>query len=261
MTTTTPQRTLSVRKLNGNLAAEITDVDLDELLASDELMAQLRDALWAHKVLVFPGLDPDFEQHKALARIFGEIEYPEAYITTVDGHPEICNFDSMKGYTADTWHADVMWRPVIPLGAVLRMHQLPESGGDTIWADTAAAYDALSDNMKRYLDGATAYNNISAEMSADHPVVVTHPETGRRSLFVSETWTRHINDVPPAESGVVMRYLLELIKQPEFSYRHRWGLGDVVIWDNRTTQHYAVGDYDSQRIVHRVGIKGAAPTA
>lgn len=261
MSTTAPATALSVRKLNGNLAAEITGIELDRLLGSDELESQLRTALADHKVLVFPGLDPDFEQHKELARVFGDIEYPEAYIQTVEGHPEICNFDSASGYTADMWHADVMWRPVIPLGAVLRMRQLPESGGDTIWADTAAAYDALSDNMQRYLAGATAHNSISSEMCADHPVVITHPETGRKSLFVSELWTRHINDVPPEESGVVMRYLLDVIKRPEFSYRHRWSQGDVVIWDNRTTQHYAVGDYDTQRIVHRVGIKGTAPTA
>lgn len=257
MTTTT----LAVRRINGHLGAEITDAFADEILGDDAVAAAMRTALLEHMVLVLPGLDPDPDQHVALARIFGDIELPEAYIPTVDGHPEICDFDSDRGYKADKWHADVMWRPTIPLGAVLCMRQQPDSGGDTIWTNCAAAYDALSENMKQYLDGATAHHSVTSELAADHPVVVRHPETGRRSLFVSELWTRRINDVPDKENAVVLGFLFDHLAQPEFCYRHRWSEGDVVIWDNRTTQHLAVNDYLTRRVVHRVGIKGTAPAA
>lgn len=257
MTTTT----LAVEPLGGHIGGRITGVAVDRLIDDERLAAQLRSALLDHAVVVLPGLDPDHEQHKALARIFGEIELPEAYIATPEGHPEICHFDSEGGYTADRWHADVMWRPVIPLGAVLCMRQMPEAGGDTVWANTAAAYDALSEPMKRYLEGCTAHHSLSAEMGADHPVVVTHPDTGRRSLFVSELWTRHINGIPEPENTAILSFLFAHITRPEFCYRHHWSEGDVVIWDNRTTQHYAVNDFSSRRVVQRVGIRGTAPAA
>lgn len=257
MTTISP----TVLPLGGHLGAEVRGASIDQLLGDDDLQARLRGALLEHAVVVLPGLAPDHDQHIALARVFGEVELPEPYIRTVEGHPEICDLDSDGGYKADRWHADVMWKPVIPLGAVLCMRQRPDRGGDTVWASTAAAYDALSEPMKRYLDGVTAHNDIAPDMCSDHPAVTTHPETGRKALFVSELFTRRLNGVPAAESDAILAYLFQHIARPEFSYRHHWADGDVVIWDNRTTQHYAVNDYTTRRVVQRVGIRGTAPAA
>lgn len=260
MTTTTASTALRPVPLSGLIGARI-DVDLSRLLEDPALQEEMRSAFLEHLVLVLPEADPTHEQHIALARIFGKPEPPEEYNPAHPDHPEICVFDSAGGYAADKWHADVTWKDVIPIGAVLRMRQAPSRGGDTTWSNCHAAYDALSGGMKKLLDNRRALHEISVDPDhrTEHPVVVTHPETGKKLLFVNETFTRNIVNLPPEESQALLPFLTRHIARPDFTYRHSWSEGDVVIWDNRATQHYALNDYDDRRIVERVQIKGSAP--
>ena len=252
---------LRIKEASGLIGADVADVDLAELLVDDRQQAELRSALLEHLVLSLPGLDPTPEQHIALARVFGDPEPPEPYNPGHPDHPEICVFDSAGGYKADKWHADVTWKEVIPDAAVLCMRQSPPVGGDTLWANACAAYDALSNGMKQLLEGRRAWHEIGPEQFSEHPVVVTHPETGREVLFVNEIFTRRITNLPPDEGEAILGFLLRHVSRPEFTYRHRWHDGDVVIWDNRATQHYALFDFEGRRVVHRVGVAGGRPRA
>lgn len=251
---------LTTERLTGRLAAEITSPDLDGLLRRENA-EPLRAALFEHHVLVIRDAQPTPEQHLALARIFGEPEPPESYNPAHPDHPDICVFDSEGGYRADQWHADVTWRDTIPLGAVLVMRKAPSSGGDTLWANAHAAYDDLSNGMKQLLEGRRARHDISPDHGTEHPVVATHPETGRKLLFVNRVFTRTITNLPPPEGDAILAFLLDHVARPEYTYRHRWTEGDMVIWDNQATQHYAVSDFDEPRTVHRVSIAGTAPVS
>jgi taurine dioxygenase len=171
------------------------------------------------------------------------------------------------------------------MASVLYMKQCPDWGGDTMWASMTAAYDALSDRMKTYLEGLHAVHdlagtvrNVVRERSqetkaptgampnmdslhhATHPVVRTHPVTGAKILYVNPTFTAHIEGLPPAEGDAVLAFLYQHQNQPEFQCRWHWQPGDLAIWDNRATHHYAIADYgDAPRTIHRVTIEGEAP--
>lgn len=261
MSSTIAAKGFTIEPASGLIGATLGGFDLERVLVDGDLQATLRTALLEHLVLVLPGLDPTPEQHLALARVFGDPEPPEDYNPSHPDHPEICVFDSSGGYKADKWHADVTWKEVIPDAALLCMRTNPPAGGDTLWSNCSAAYDALSNGMKQLLEGRRAIHDISPEHQTEHPVVVTHPETGRKLLFVNEVFTRKIVNLPPDESDAVLPFLMRHVHRPEFTYRHRWAEGDVVIWDNRATQHYAVFDFEGRRVVHRVGIAGGAPAA
>ena len=256
---TTPA--FSTEPASGLIGATLGGFDLDAVLADADQQQRLRGALLDHLVLVLPRLDPTPDQHVALARVFGRPEPPEDYNPAHPDHPEICVFDSSGGYKADKWHADVTWKEVIPDAALLCMRTNPPAGGDTLWSNCYAAYDALSNGMKQLLEGRRAVHDISPEHQTEHPVVVTHPDTGRKVLFVNEVFTRKIVNLPPDESDALLPFLMRHVHRPEFTCRHRWAEGDVVIWDNRATQHYAVFDFEGRRVVHRVGIAGTAPAA
>ncbi|MBQ91438.1 MAG: taurine dioxygenase [Acidimicrobiaceae bacterium] len=254
-------RTLELRPLSGRIAAEVVDPDLDRLLHDDDARAELDRALLDHQVLVLRGLHPTPEQHIALARAFGEPEPGEEHLESLPDHPDIVVFDSAGGYKADRWHTDVTFRPVIPKAAVLCMRVNPEVGGDTMWANCCAAWDELSNGLKTLLEDRRAYHEITPGIGAVHPVVVTHPETGQRALFVNDIFTRRIVNLPPDESTAILPFLIRHTQRPDFTYRHRWAEGDVVVWDNRVTQHYALFDFEGRRVVHRVGVAGDAPAA
>jgi len=244
--------TLRLTPLGGHIAARVGN-PLSELLADPTLSAALPAALHEHKVLVLPGANPTEEQHIALGAVFGEPEVPQPQNPRHPDHDTICVFDSDGGYKADRWHADETFTDNPCSGAVLTIRTRPEAGGDTAWTNTEAAYDALSNGMKELLANRRARHEITEAVAAVHPVVQTHPVTGRKSLYVNETFTRGIVNLPPGESKHVLAMLLEHVTRPDFVYRHRWEDGDVVIWDNRSTQHYAVADFVGRRVVHRVG--------
>ena len=276
---------LDILPVAGAIGGEIRGVDLAEPL-DDATAGALLAALYDHKVIFFRDQDLTPRQQIDFSARLGPIftDHP-AYLPTLEGHPEIVVLDGQKGGRANLWHSDISISPKPPMGSVLYMKQSPAWGGDTMWADMTAAYDALSDRMKTYLEGLEARHdlagtvrNVVRERSqatksptgempdtgalphALHPVVRTHPVTGRKILYVNPTFTAHIEGLPAAEADAVLAYLFEHQDQPEFQCRWRWRAGDVAIWDNRATHHYAIADYgDEPRVIHRVTIEGEAP--
>jgi len=252
VTTTEPASTLGLAPLSGLLGSEVS-ASLDEILADSAKQAALAAALPEHGVLVMRAAAPTPAQQIALAEVFGEPEPPQPQNPRHPDHDLVCVFDSEGGYKADKWHADETFTDNPVSGAVLSMQIKPPAGGDTLWTNTEAAYDALSNGMKTLLDNRRARHEINEAVAAVHPVIRTHPVTGRKSIYVNDIFTRGIVNLPPDESDAILPFLKRHVQRPEFTYRHRWAEGDVVIWDNRRTQHYALNDFEGRRVVHRVG--------
>jgi alpha-ketoglutarate-dependent taurine dioxygenase len=275
-------RPLDIERLEPSIGARIHGVDLSR--ATDDQVRAIRAALAEHKVLFFAdqhALHPDGQI--ALGRRLGEVTESHPVVPGVDEqHPEIYALDSATGGFADVWHTDVTFVRRPPLGSVLRAVVLPPTGGDTQWADLELAYRSLSEPVRRLADRLVAVHDGTREFGyylaqreertkwegeefralvpVEHPVVRVHPETGRKGLFVNPGFVSHITDVSDAES----RYLLDLfyahITKPEHIVRHRWSVGDVVMWDNRSTVHYANRDYgDQRRVMHRITLRGDQP--
>ena len=277
--------TLEAHPIAGTLGAEIRGVDLSTRLPEATASA-IESALYEHKVIFFRGQSLTPDQHVAFSRQLGPVftDHP-AYLPTLEGHPEIVVLDGQEGGRANLWHSDVSISPKPPMGSVLHMKVCPAYGGDTLFADMTAAYDSLSNRMKDYLEGVHAVHDLagtvrtllrersqgarspkgktpdmSALPSARHPVVRTHPVTGRKILYVNPTFTAHLEGIPAAEGDAVLAYLYQHQAQPEFQCRWRWQQDDVAIWDNRATHHYAIADYgDEPRTIHRTTIEGEAP--
>jgi alpha-ketoglutarate-dependent taurine dioxygenase len=244
-----------------------------------------RQALTTHKVLFFSGQQLDPDSQVVLGNRLGTLTASHPVVPGIDeAHTEIYALDSADNGFADVWHTDVTFVRRPPLGSVLRAVTLPPTGGDTTWADLELAYASLSRPVRDLADRLTAVHDGAREFGyylaqrrrgegsvwdgeryrglvpVEHPVVRVHPETGRRSLFVNPGFTSHIVDVSDAES----RFLLDLfhahITRPEHLVRHRWRAGDVAMWDNRATAHYANRDYgDARRVMHRVTLRGDEP--
>ncbi|MES1156555.1 MAG: TauD/TfdA family dioxygenase [Alphaproteobacteria bacterium] len=278
--------TVQVTPLGPVLGAEISGVDLRDRLTSAEVAA-LRAALLAHKVLFFRDQDISHDDHVRFGRYFGDLE-GHPVTAHVPGHPEILSINAHEGLklseqnlaferAANKWHADVTFREKPSFGGVLRARQLPPSGGDTLFADTAAIYRDLPDAIKTQIETLDAEHDIlhsfgvrvSEEKRAQlrrelpaqiHPVVRTHPETGERHLFVNHGFTTRIVGIDESESRRLLSYLIDRVKIPEYQVRFRWSPNAIAFWDNRATQHYAVLDYWPQaRIVERVTITGNKP--
>ena len=275
---------LDIKPIAGTLGAEISGVDLAG--ADEALVAEIEQALYAHKVVFFRGQSLTPDQQVAFSRKLGPVytDHP-AYLPILEGHPEVVVLNGQEGGRANVWHSDISISAKPPMGSVLYMKTCPSFGGDTMWADMTAAYEDLSDRMKTYLEGLTAYHDLTGTVrtlvrersqgskaptgkmpdmgalpSASHPIVRTHPATGRKILYVNPTFTSHIEGLPPAEADAVLAFLFEHQSQPEYQCRWRWQEGDVGIWDNRATHHYAIADYgESPRVIHRTTIEGEAP--
>jgi alpha-ketoglutarate-dependent taurine dioxygenase len=281
-TATAERGLLEIQRLEPSIGARVHGVDLSR--ATDDQVRAIRAALAEYKVLFFAGqhdLHPDGQI--ALGRRLGEVTESHPVVPGVDEqHPEIYALDSATGGFADVWHTDVTFVRRPPLGSVLRAVVLPPTGGDTQWADLELAYRSLSEPVRHLADQLVAVHDGTREFGyylaqreertkwegeefralvpIEHPVVRVHPETGRKGLFVNPGFVSHIKDVSDAES----RYLLDLfyahITKPEHIVRHRWSVGDVVMWDNRSTVHYANRDYGSQRrVMHRITLRGDQP--
>jgi taurine dioxygenase len=274
---------LDIRPMAGAIGAEIHGVDLAKPLDAGTRDA-LRDALHRHLVIFFPKQKLEPTDHVAFARAFGEPEGKHPFIPHIPGHEEVAVLSARDGGRADVWHTDVTFSPRPPLGSILHMRVCPDHGGDTLWANMYAAYESLSEPMKRFLEGLTAQHEVTAaarvvqrkdrvrrlEMtklklpddipSARHPVVRTHPETGRKALFVNPAWTSHVCELAYAESEALLEFLFAHAVLPEYTVRRRWSEGDVGFWDNRCTMHYAIADYgDEPRVIHRVTLRGEVP--
>lgn len=266
---------IQVRPVTPRIGAEIFGVDLSTSV-DDQTFGEIHDALMAHCVLFFRDQTFDHDSQKAFGRRFGDLSIHPA-IAAPDGHPEIVPIhadENSKKIAGERWHSDVSCVEEPPLGSILYLHTVPEIGGDTLFSNMYAAYDALSDKMKAYLDGLTArhdgeeqyrgrYSDNDAGRqypACDHPVVRTHPETGRKCLFVNPIFTKKINGVPRVESDAVLQMLHQHCANEDFQVRFRWQKGSVAFWDNRCVQHLAIWDYyPHTRSGFRVTIKGDRP--
>lgn len=274
---------LNFTRLSPALGAEVEGIDLAAPL-DDATRHDLRQALVEHQVLFFRGQDLSPVAQRDFAAQFGDLHTHPIYPQHPDAR-QIMVLDTEAYDLKDNaiWHTDVTFIETPPLGAVLAARLLPPHGGDTVWASGFAAWDALSERLRTLLDGLTATHDFTKTFplkrygltAADrerwedtrrthpplsHPVVRTHPENGRKALFVNEGFTTAINELPEEESQALLAFLFRHQSRPEFAVRWRWRPGDVAFWDNRATVHYAVDDYrPAHRIMHRATILGDRP--
>ncbi len=273
---------ISVRKLTINIGAEVRGVDLRD--PSDGLVKEIEDLLHEHLVLFFRDQDLTPAQHVAFGRRFGDLHLHSVAGTHPD-HPEIILLDNdeKRPPSIDAWHTDVTMDAEPPMGSILRAVEVPEVGGDTIWASMYAAYEALPTAMQAMLgelvavhhypdsfrtsvtrqqDGYAKLEQYDEEhRPVEHPMVRTHPVTGRKALFVNSTFTKSIKGVGRKESKALLDMLHQHVAtRPEFQVRFKWEPNSIAFWDNRCTQHYAVADYYPQvRRMQRVTIAGDRP--
>ena len=268
-----PYRTIEVTPYSPHVGAEIGGIDLTRPLPAERL-AELRRAFTDHLVLFFRDQEIGFDDHARLAEYFGTIGQHVGVRThsrpSEDDRVRRFHFDEYsEEVSGNVWHTDQSCAPVPPLASILYNHTLPPNGGgDTLFASMYAAYDALSDRMKSYLEGLTALHDgvrVFGEGTprATHPVVVRHPDSGRKLLYVNESFTVRIEELPPAESRHLLAFLVEHCTQPEWTCRFRWRPHSIAMWDNRCAQHRAISDYlPNVRSGYRVQIDGtAAPVA
>lgn len=268
---------LSIRKLTPAIGAEISGVDLNADL-SQPVLDEIYRALIDNLVIFFRGQDLSPANHLAFAQSFGEPEPPHPVYPHVEDFENIVLLANDANTPPDTdgWHTDVTFRPDPPFASILCARQVPDCGGDTMWSSMYAAYDALAEGMKADLEYKAAVhdmgdfrNNFATGEdagekvakahgrfgSAVHPVVMTHPVTGRKFLHVNEGFTQHIVGLTARESRRVLNYLLDHVNRPEYQVRFHWQNGSVAMWDNRVTQHYAVADYlPAYRCMHRITV-------
>ena len=274
---------LKIVPITPAIGALVSGVTLAEPL-HDETRDALARALVQHHVLLFENQPITPEQHCALARRFGDLHIHPIYPQVPDV-PEIIVLDTHGDNLPDNdnWHTDVTFIQTPPMGSLLSARQLPPLGGDTLWSSNIAAYEALSKPMRTMLDGLTAEHDMVKSFPAYrfartpeermvwnaareknppvvHPVVRTHPVSGRRGLFVSEGFTTRIVELGASESDAMLRFLAQHSAKPEFTVRWRWKTHDFAFWDNRLTQHYATADYlPHRRVMHRATILGDRP--
>jgi len=265
--------TIAIAPLTRRIGAEVTGVDVAQPLDAEEI-ARLKQALADHLVLFFRDQPIDHEAHKRFGRSFGELQ-PHSAVPGLADHPEIVaiHADANSSYVAgENWHSDLTCDEAPPLGSILYLHTVPAIGGDTLFASMYAAYEALSPRMKAFLDGLTAvhdadhvYRPLFPDVdrkypSAVHPVVRTHPVTGRKLLFVNHSYTIRIVELEKEESDTVLAFLFEHVKNPNFHVRFRWSPHAIAFWDNRCTQHLATWDYFPEtRSGFRVTLAGDRP--
>jgi taurine dioxygenase len=286
----TTDRRISVLPLTRSIGAELPDIDLAEVARDDELFGELRALLLEYKVLFARDQNISRSEHVALARRFGELEDHPVAGSDPD-HPGLVriykDIDSLPEHYENAYHCDATWREHPPMGCVLRCVETPSVGGDTIWVDMAEAYRRLPDEVKARIQGLTARHSIEASFGAampverrhalrarfpdaEHPVVRTHPETGEKILFVNSFATHLTNFHTPENvrfgadyapgAAELLHYLMRQASIPEYQVRWRWSANSFAIWDNRSTQHYAVQDYwPAVRKMERAGIIGDLP--
>jgi alpha-ketoglutarate-dependent taurine dioxygenase len=274
---------LTFDRLGPSFGAEVIGLDLRSV--TDEQVLAIREALVASKVLFFRGQDLTDTDQVELGRRLGELTagHPVATSNAAAEHPEIYDIDSAdpEFSFSDVWHTDVTFMEKPPLGSILRAVRLPSYGGDTSWVDSQLAYESLSAPVRDLVDQLSAVHDGNREWGAylrrrgtgnlwdgeavteltpvEHPVVRVHPESGRKGLFVNPGFTSHIVGVSDAESRAILDLLFAHLTKPEHTIRHRWQLGDVGIWDNRSTSHYANRDYTEVRTMRRITLAGDRP--
>ena len=273
---------LDIRRIAGALGAEIHGVDLASELDAATIAA-LRRALLDHLVIFFRDQDLSPDRFLALARRFGTLaQYP--LIKSIEGYPEIIAVTKLEHERANfggIWHSDTAYLETPAMGTLLLAREVPPVGGDTLFANMYLAYESLSEGMRRLLDGLTAVNSSTKadatktredrvrsgptaesrkEFLSEHPVVRTHPETGRKALYVNVGHTTRFSGLTEAESAPILDFLFRHLAQPDFTCRFSWRIGSLAFWDNRATQHYPVNDYHGyRRVMHRITLAGDRP--
>ncbi|KUN12169.1 TauD/TfdA dioxygenase family protein [Streptomyces canus] len=272
---------IDIRKVTARIGAHISGVDISRPL-DEETVTALRDALNVHKALVFSDVNLDDEGQQAFARRFGELTTAHPTVPAVDGAPNVLPVDSEEGRAANNWHTDVTFVLNPPQASTLRSLTIPPYGGETLIANSAAAYRNLPEPLRRLADGLWAehtndYDYAVPEETVDeeqaarraqftsikfrtaHPVVRVHPLTGERGLFIGG-FAQRIVGLSVSESRKVLDLLQAYVTRPENLLRHRWSENQLVLFDNRITQHYAVDNYDGlPRRLHRVTVAGDVP--
>ena len=266
-------RSLQTRTITPLTGVEILDLDLSTKL-DDDTVSAIRTLLLERCVPA---------QQVAFAKNFGHVpKVPDSMflVHPESSHVSVLHNDAERPPTVNNWHSDYSFAALPDLGSVLYAEVVPEHGGDTVWCNTYAAYEGLSERMKHYLEGLGAVHDFMklyerpikralwegprAELMEAareqfppvvHPIVRAHPESGRKALFVNESFTRHVEDMGETESRWLLGYLFEHMRAPEYQLRFSWQEGDVAFWDNRSTNHYAVADFHpEQRHMHRVTV-------
>ncbi|SJZ53453.1 taurine dioxygenase [Enhydrobacter aerosaccus] len=272
---------IEVRPVAGALGAEIFGVDMARDL-EDEVVGEVRQALLDHLVIFLRDQKVTPQQQLAFARRFGEpVEYPQ-----LKGLPEapmitpVVKLEHERHNFGGIWHADTTYMERPPMGTMLLAREVPPYGGDTMFANQYLAYESLSDGLKQTLEGLIGVSSSAkaevtktredrmkeagAELkvlTAEHPIVRTHPETGRKALFTSDAHTACIKGWTEKESAPLLRFLWEQQTKPEFTCRFRWQVGSVAFWDNRCTMHNPINDYHGfRRVMHRVTLAGDRPS-
>lgn len=281
-------RTMSVQPISGALGAVVEGVDLAQELDQQTITA-LRKALLDHCVIFFRDQRLTPEQHLRLGRSFGTLNVHE-FVAAMPDYPEIlvvAKYENDKKNFGGGWHSDVTYLDEPALGSILYALEVPPYGGDTMFANQYLAYESLSSGMRNMLDGLTAVHSArqiygvdadddyarreglsamkilrseAAHRETEHPVVRTHPETGRKCLYVNRNFTVRFKDMTVEESRPLLAFLFEHAVMPEYTCRFRWEPSSIAFWDNRCVQHYALNDYPGhRRTLHRVTINGDRP--
>jgi taurine dioxygenase len=267
---------VEVRRIAGALGAEIAGVDLSR--ASGDDLSSIRRAFLEHQVVFFRDQKLDPAQFMAFARSMGKpVEYP--FVKGIEGFPEVIEVKKLEHERhafGGIWHSDTAYLQEPPMGSMLLARELPPYGGDTEFASQYAAYEALSEGMKRLLEGLFAVNSsakadvtrtredrvkeYAQHYEAEHPVVRTHPETGRKALYVNFGHTARFRGMTEAESAPLLEFLFRHQVKLEFTCRFQWRVGSLAFWDNRCTQHNPVNDYHGhRRVMHRITLAGDKP--
>jgi alpha-ketoglutarate-dependent taurine dioxygenase len=271
-----PYQTIEVTKLTPHIGAEIGGVDLSRPLGNQQFQ-EVHDALMENLVIFFRDQHLTHDQHKDFGRLFGNLAVHPASPHAPEGHPEILTIhadENSKHVAGEEWHSDVSCDPTPPMGSILYLTEVPPAGGDTLFASMYQAYETLSPPIKVLIEGLTATHDGEPVYRgrfgysggdkgfprAQHPVVRTHPVTGRKALFVNGNFTTRIDGLSKLESDALLRMLCCHAETPEFQCRFRWRENSVAFWDNRCVQHHAMWDYFPQRRHgYRVTVEGDRP--
>lgn len=273
---------IDVRPVAGTLGAEIGGVDLAADLP-DATVAEIRRAWLRHQVVFFRDQDLDLDHYQAFAERMGEpVEYP--FVKGLEGHPKIITIAKLEHETVNfggVWHSDTTYLERPPMATMLLAREVPDAGGDTLWTSMYAAYETLSPGLQQMLDGLRAVNTSAmADVSktredrirdtgfeeertyeAVHPVVRTHPETGRKALYVNPAHTARFEGWTEEESRPLLDLLCTHAIRPEFTLRFRWRPGSLALWDNRCVWHNPINDYHGhRRVMHRITLAGDVPS-
>ena len=274
--------TIKIKPYTEALGAEILNINLGRKL-SDKNLSLIKDAINKYHVLFFRDQDITSNQFVNFGKNFGSLEI-HPLIPTLKGNPEIIELASLENGPAPmtrnsaVWHSDMTYTKIPPYAGILKAEKIPESGGNTMFLNTALAYEALSDKMKKFLSKLKAVHSIVKTITHDelldgnalkrfnimneklppieHPVIRTHPGTGKKLIYVNEIFTSHISGLNIKESDAILGFLYKHLHNPDFQCRFIWEKDSIAFWDNQITQHYAVGDYSSLRVMHRLTVNG-----